>query len=197
MKVTTPIERSQWLQARSSELLEYFNILPTLAKMGEVWSIGSYSYRLMQVPDIDFKIFCQPLDARAIRKLGEVMSARADVIGLRLLDFTKQPESDRPGIYLNLYPQFAGELWKLDLLFLPLERKPDAPDALTEQLQSMPAEQRDLVLRLKAELLEAGRYAQPTVFHNASLVHGVDVYRAVLAGARSVDELDELLHQPQ
>lgn len=187
------IERSEWLQNQGRELLEYFDVISSLTEFGEVWSVGSYSYHLMQVPDLDFKIFCKALDRRRIGRLGSRLAARPDVMGMRLLDFTRWSGGGNNGIYLNLYPLFAGELWKLDLLFLPDTAKPTEPDPLLQQIRALSAEQRSTVLQLKAELLAQGRYAHPTTFHNASLVHGVDVYRAVLEGARSLKELDDLL----
>ena len=189
----TAIKRSEWFQNQGRALLEHFDVISSLSEFGEVWSVGSYSYRLMQVPDLDFKVFCKALDRRRIGRLGSRLAARPDVMGMRLLDFTKWPAGGGNGIYLNLYPLFAGELWKLDLLFLLDAAKPTEPDPLLEQIRALSPEQRSTVLQFKADLLAQGRYAHPTTFHNTSLVHGVDVYRAVLEGARSLKDLDDLL----
>src|SRR5690242_1207419 len=109
-------ERQLQLQRDGKLLLERFGLLRVLATFGSVESIGSFSYGLMQVPDLDFKIYCEKLYPETIRELGGRLAARPDVLGIRLLDFTKQTNGERSGIYLNVYPEYEGELWKLDLL---------------------------------------------------------------------------------
>jgi hypothetical protein len=46
------IRRRDLLHRHSKQLLEAFALVPTLAKFGEVQSIGSFSYGLMQVTDL-------------------------------------------------------------------------------------------------------------------------------------------------
>jgi hypothetical protein len=183
-------QRSDWLTRHGKALLDAFDLMPALAKFGEVYPLGSFSYDLMQVTDLDFKIFCPKLDRSAIWELASAMSARPDVVGIRHLDFTKQPDSPAKGVYLNVYPHFADELWKIDLLFLPASAKPAKEDDFFVRLRGISPQQRDTILSIKAELLEAGRYSNPAVFHSSHMVHGMEVYRAVLEeGAQTTDDV--------
>ena len=186
--ITKAKERNRWLHRNGQRLLDIIDLEPKLATFGDVQSIGSFSYNLMQVADIDFKIYSSVLDQAAILALAHQMSERPDVIGVRHLDFTKQPNSKINGIYLSIFPYFEGELWKLDLLFLPLDSKPVQEDPLIAQLKTLTPQQRDIILLLKAQLLDAGLYSNPTVFHTPSVIHGADLYRAVLNGAKTMDD---------
>jgi hypothetical protein len=145
-----PRDRADQLTKNGKELLKTFNLIPTLKKMGDVQPLGSFSYNLMQVTDLDFKIFCAELDRMAILELAGTMSARPDVVGIRHLDFTKQPDSLAKGIYLNIYPYFAGELWKLDLLFLPTSAKSATEDEFFTRLRNISPQQRETILTIKA-----------------------------------------------
>lgn len=183
-------ERQLQLKKRGTALLHEFDLLHVLGRFGRVQAIGSYSYDLMQVPDVDFKIYCEKLDQSAIRRLGGQMARRPDVIGIRLLDFTKLQGGERRGVYLNIIPYFQGELWKLDLLFLDAVNERPDHTALISRLKSLSQEERDTILTLKAELLEIGRYSHPTVFHTSAVFHGADVYQAVMEGAKTVADLE-------
>jgi len=183
------LQRNQWLHKNGKQLLAKFDFISTLTTLGEVQPIGSFSYGLMQVADLDFKVYCPELNPSSILDLADSMARRPDVIGLRHLDFTKQPNAQASGIYLNIFPYFEGELWKLDVLFLPLSTRPTEEDTLVRQLKAVTPEQRDTILTLKAQLLKAGLYSDPAVFHTASVVHGVEVYRAVFEGAQTVEEV--------
>lgn len=185
-----PQKRSRWLQEHGALLLEHLGVPELLGHFGEVWSIGSYSNQLMQVPDLDFKIYCDELDGAAVQALGAQMASRSDVLGVRLLDFTKGLSVEASGIYLSVFPSFADELWKLDLLFLSADEPRPERSELVRKLDQLNPEQRAAILRLKAQLLERGLYAHPTMFHNSLAFHGVEVYEGVLAGVRSVDELE-------
>jgi hypothetical protein len=110
-------QRSGELKEQGEKLLVHLDLITTLTTFGEVWLIGSYSYDLMQVPDIDFRIYCKTLDRNAIRNFAHSMTARSDVLGIRLLDFSKV-ESIKNNIHLVIYVNFENEVWKLDLLFV-------------------------------------------------------------------------------
>jgi hypothetical protein len=183
-------QRQDLLQRQAAAVLERFDLVSRLHAFGRVQSIGSYSYGLMQVPDLDFKIYCDPIDQQTIRELGSMMAARPDVMGIRLLDFTKRAGGERQGVYLNIFPYFDDELWKLDLLFLESGHDQPEHDAMLIRLQELSDEERDAVLLIKARLLEAGRYSHPTVFHNPAVFHSADVYKAVFDGARTVTDLE-------
>ena len=66
---TDPRKRQLKLQQQGTELLKRFDLLRVLSRFGRIEPIGSYSYGLMQVPDIDFKVYCKALDQPAIRRL--------------------------------------------------------------------------------------------------------------------------------
>jgi hypothetical protein len=143
----------------------------------------------MQVPDLDFKIYRDPIDQQAIRELGSMMAARPDVMGIRLLDFTKREDGERQGVYLNIFPYFDDELWKLDLLFLGSDNDRPEHAPMIKRLEELSEDERDAILLMTAELLEAGQYSHPTIFHNPAVFHSADVYKAVFGGARTVADL--------
>jgi hypothetical protein len=95
-------QRSGELKEQGEKLLVHLDLITTLTTFGEVWLIGSYSYDLMQVPDIDFRIYCKTLDRNAIRNFAHSMTARSDVLGIRLLDFfeSRKYQEQHPSCYL-------------------------------------------------------------------------------------------------
>jgi hypothetical protein len=183
-------KRQQQLQARGAELLKSFDLIHKLDSFGRVRATGSYSYGLMQVPDLDFKIYCKEIDQHAVRRLGGRMADRSDVVGIRLLDFTKMENAEGRGVYLNIFPYFKRELWKLDLLFLSTTDERPEHATLAARLDNLSQRERDTILTLKAKLIKTGRYSHPTIFHNSAMFHGADVYQAVLDGAKTVNDLE-------
>jgi hypothetical protein len=190
--VTTAEARARqlWLQQQGAKLLKHFHLVDVLSKFGRTEPIGSYSYGLMQVPDIDFKVYCQTIDSPAVRRLANRMAGRSDVMGIRFLDFTKLSAGERKGVYLNIFTYFQGELWKLDIHFLNAADERSDHSTLISRLRSLSQEERDIILTLKAALLEIDRYSHPTIFHTTAVFHGVEIYQAVMEGARTVSDLE-------
>lgn len=104
------------MQQDADALLAESELIPRLRKYGHVTVVGSYSYQLMTVRDIDVYV----IDSQAGRdQAKDILCDLIDQAYWRSFLFGDwiqfQHDGFPCGIYIGLKRRFRGELWKVDI----------------------------------------------------------------------------------
>jgi len=178
-------KRAVQLQVNGKLLMESFNLEDRLVKVGKVKLSGSFSYGLMIKPDIDLHIHVEDVEKSfpEIVEIGKSLILTPGVIKLQLNhkgDYVTPGAGKPKGVYMGLTIFFKDELWNLDIWFIKEEN--EVP--LKLKLDDLSDEQREIILWLKTEIFEQGRYYRDFA--------PVDIYKAVLLdGVKDVTGLEE------
>lgn len=177
------------LQDRATELLENYQIKELFSRVGELTIVGSYSYGLMVIPDIDFNIYCEnPLAFNdQISDLVNVLLKKEGVVKVSIAKsgFFMPPDDGKPkGIWIGINILFKEKIWNIDTWVLRKEEAEAVP--LGFSVNDLSQELRDKILLLKAELNAQNKYGRKKSFYSA------EVYKAVVeANVSTVNELED------
>jgi hypothetical protein len=181
------------LAATAERILVDLDLMARLESVGRPILVGSAAARLMVRPDIDFDVACPVTpDTPAIFACAQSLFDHPRVKRVNLVDelgpFQTMAGPDSAGIYCGLrYHEdgtLAGSIWRIDIWFL-LEDATRPEVVLRDRLLAASDDERHAILRIKRDLIDAGRYGNE--------LHGIDVYLAVLdRGVRSVSEFDDV-----
>jgi len=179
--------KQEELHNEASTLLEE-TLLPILSQYGVASVGGSYSYKLLNYPDLDIDIVSEDISKELFAKLsGELIK----------LDFTSKFKSGdrvnfphthsgkRPfGYWVSPDINFGNNVWKIDIWMQKPEWHTGATNRYEEIFLNLSAEKRVTILSLKEELIERNLYGVGKEFVS------VDVYEGVLqADTKTVEEL--------
>lgn len=171
-------ERAARLEAEADRLLERLDLGTVFGWPEQV--IGSVRSGLLAVRDLDVTFDAPEAAPKLILDGLAILAERVEILAA---DFRDERGDRRPTtkiiderFYLVLR---LGNGWKVDLTFwLHVVDRPHVAEALT--LRRLPREQRETILRLKAECPDY-----------PDRIGGSDIYRAVLErGVRTVAELN-------
>ena len=186
------LQKQDSLHNEATLLLEK-SLLPVLERYGKVSVGGSYSYKLLNHPDLDIDVE----NNEASKDLfAELCSA---LIGL---DFTSKFKSadrvnfphahsdKRPfGYWISPEINFGDRVWKMDIWLQKPEWNTGDTNRYCEELLHINDDMRINILSLKEELIEMNLYGVGKEFLS------VDVYEGVLRGnTRTIDELRDFLN---
>jgi hypothetical protein len=185
------LQKQNALHDEASLLLEK-TLLPILEQYGMVSVGGSYSYKLLNYPDLDIDVVSEDASKDLFAKLsGELIK----------LDYTSKFKSgdrvDYPHTHTGKRPfgywvspdiNFGENIWKLDIWLQKPEWYTRDTNRYVEELVTLSDEQRIAILSLKDELTEKNLYGVGKEFIS------VDVYEGVLRGdVTTIDELRNFL----
>ena len=185
------LARADGLSREAEEVLVDLGLPDLFASIGRSERVGSGSFGLALLRDIDFDTLCPSLDAGTVWSALQPLAEHPRVKRLRWSDErggfngTGRPEAD--GLYCGVH-YYSGEVrddlrWKLDCWFFPANApRPDI--ALRDRVRGASPEERLAILRLKDEAIQTGRYGWPNEFQ------GYRIYEAVLTrGVRRLEDV--------
>ncbi|MBI2798426.1 hypothetical protein HYX70_04000 [Candidatus Saccharibacteria bacterium] len=184
-------KKAEALQKDGRALLDQYDTLSLLARLGDIHVDGSFAYGLMVKPDIDFHIYSSFPDIRKVSEVSQKLLETPELV--RILVSNKQdylePETGHPkGIYLGFRIFYKGQAWNFDVWVVKPENKVDSEMFEFGWHKKLTKEQRDSILLLKYNLKDQGRY--PGL--DEGMYASADIYRAVMKdGVRTIEELDE------
>lgn len=176
------------LQKEAEELLASLDLTDLFSNIGEVKIVGSMSYQLLVLRDIDLNIIViDPLkEIDNVVKVAESLLKKDNVRKVTILKhgYNYPPDEGKPiGIYIGIQAIQNENLWKIDAWVLEEEKAKKMN--LGFSVSELNQDQKDKILLLKAQLSEAGRYGPKHDYYSA------DVYRAVFfKDISTVEDLD-------
>ncbi|MBI4086479.1 hypothetical protein HY416_00650 [Candidatus Kaiserbacteria bacterium] len=193
------LQKQEELHNEGTSLLEKI-LLPILEQYGKVSVGGSYSYKLLNYPDLDIDVVSENVSKDLFANLcGELIR----------LDFTSKfksgdrvnyphaPSIKRPfgysvkrpfGYWVSPDINFGNSVWKIDIWLQKPEWYTGDTNRYAEKLLDASEEKRITILSLKEELIEKNLYGVGKEFVSE------DVYEGVLRGdVKTVDDLRDFL----
>lgn len=189
------LRRSAKLSRDAETVLADLGLPRLFERVGRPVRIGSTSFGLALMPDIDLGILCPDLDAGAIWDILRPLAEHPRVKRLRWTDergpFNSTGKPQDEGIYCGVHVRRnganVGEHWKLDCWFFP-DAVPRPELSIRNRLLAASREERLAILQLKDAAIQDGRYGP-----NGD-IHGIQVYQAVLdRGVRDYSEFVKVL----
>ncbi len=183
-------ENQQALQREAELLLRETPLLEMLSRMGTPIRTGSSVTGLMAYPDIDFAVQHEDPDFGEATRLVPEACERLGATAVKIADFTAA-EGESAAFYVGIEMPFRGRVWHIDATITKPGPIATNPPEMAGWLEDMSDAQRETILVLKRQLIDAGRYVgarsrPPYTFRSAHL------YEAVLQGdAASVSDLEK------
>lgn len=185
------LHKQDELHNQASSLLEE-TLLPILEKYGKVSVGGSYSYKLLNYPDLDIDIITDDISKDLFAKLcGELIkldSTSKFKSGDRV-NYPHTHSKKRPfGYWVSPDINFGNSVWKIDIWLQKPEWYTGDTNRYSEELLNINDDKRIDILSLKEELIKKNLYGVGKEFLS------VDVYESVLRdGVKTIDELRNFL----
>lgn len=184
------LQKQDSLHSEATLLQE--TLLPILEKYGKVSVGGSYSYKLLNYPDLDIDIVSENISKELFAKLCAEL-IRLDITskfksGDRV-QYPHAPSSKRPfGYWVSPDINFGNNVWGIDIWLQKPEWHTGDTNRYADELLNASEDKRIAILSLKEELIEKNLYGVGKEFIS------VDVYEGVLRGnTKTVDQLREFL----
>ena len=185
------LRRAASMSEEADEVLADLGLPELVSRVGRSERVGSASFGLALLRDIDFDTLCPSLDAGAVWDVLRPLAEHPRVKRLRWSDergrFNNLGRPENDGLYCGIH-YYAGEVrddlrWKVDCWFFPADApRPDI--ALRDRLRGASAEERLAILRLKDAAIRSGRYGWSSDFQ------GHRIYDAVLnRGVRRFEDV--------
>jgi hypothetical protein len=185
------LQKQADLHREASALLEQV-LLPLLNQYGDVLVGGSYSYQLLNYPDLDIDVVNANMAKDVFAKLS------AELIGLSYtskfksadrVGFPHHHSAPRPfGYWLSPDINFGDNVWKLDIWLQKPEWHTGDTNRYEKELLNVGDEKRINILSLKEELISKNLYGVGKEYNS------VNVYDGVLKGdVKTVDQLRHFL----
>lgn len=171
------LERQKQLHEDATILLKE-TLSPLLSKYGKVEINGSYTYQLLYQPDLDFYVINEAVTKQMYVDMCRTLLALDSVAQFKSsdrVDFPHKHDTDRPtGYWLSPTIHTDDNAWTCDIWL----QKPNWVDEkiyrYDDTLIHLSDEKKLIVLTLKEELIQSGRYGVGKDFES------VDIYDAVL-----------------
>lgn len=184
------IEQQNELQQQAKELLDKTSVLDLLSRLGHPIQTGSSVTGLMVYPDIDFAIQTKNPDVQDAIDLVPLVFTQLAATSCKVADFSTNPK-ESAGYFIGFEFPYAGQTWQISATVGKPGPIITDPPQLNSWIKNMSEQQREIILKLKKELIDANRYSgaksQPP--HTFRSVH---LYEAVLkGGAKTVTEIEE------
>lgn len=174
---------SQDLKNDADRLIVEAGIKEKLSKLGEVKFRGSYAHNVMAWPDIDLLVVANHFDDDAVATVTAEFYREVRPYWLKIEDF-RQTDSRKEfprGIYFGLRIKHGNKNWKIDTWLLTTEQEHTAAEEFGDWLDGISDKDRELIIRLKHELIAAGIYPKE--------VTSVELYKVVQSGAKNITDI--------
>ncbi len=187
-----PLLQNQNALHNEASLLPEQTLLPILEQYGRVSVGGSYSYKLLNYPDLDIDVVSEDVSKDLFAKLSNELIRLDYTSKFKSGDRVNYPHTHsekRPfGYWVSPDINFGDNVWKLDIWLQKPEWHTGDTNRYAEELLTISNEQRIAILSLKEQLIEKNLYGVGKEFIS------VDVYEGVLrGGAKTIDELHNFL----
>ncbi|PLS81494.1 hypothetical protein CYG49_01940 [Candidatus Saccharibacteria bacterium] len=177
------LQLQQELQTQSKELLSESKVLELLNHLGTPIQTGSSVTGLMIYPDIDFAVHNQTPELQTAIELVPRLFSELSVTSVKIADFSAE-ETEGAAYYIGFDMPYAGRTWHIDATISRPGPITTNPPELAHLIEQMSEAQREIILGLKRELIDAKRYvgarSQPPYTFRS-----VHLYEAVLKGGAS------------
>lgn len=186
--------RADTLGKEARRILGDLGVRTLLKQISEPELVGSASFGLMYLRDIDVHAFVETYEIKKIAQLLPQLAVLPTIQKVQFNNFRELRRDHLPihahfphGYYIGLRTvQPSGE-WKIDVWFT---KRGEIDEYGGSQLQRLSAEQRGTILVLKERWATGSDYRDDAV--------GVDFYRAVLEhGVRSPQDFEQYLRERQ
>lgn len=180
------LARQDTLQAQAEALLADLDLAKLTADIGPVSLAGSYVSGLMSWPEVDVMVHVGPrFSPQSVLRLLRRIIERPGVVGFDYRDErgARSPTgTTRDERYqVAIAAERSGQAWQVDLTLWLNDPHPNITEWHETLRDTITAEQRVAILRIKDEWHRRGAYPNP--------VGGVQVYAAVLDdGVRTLDQ---------
>ncbi len=181
------LQKQDDLHSEATALQEKI-LLPILEKYGTVLVGGSYSYKLLNYPDLDINIINENVAKDMFTKLCTELIALDLTSKFKSADRVNYPHTHsgkRPfGYWLCPRINFVSNIWSIDIwLQKPVWYNGDT-NRYKQELTNIETDKRITILSLKEQLIDKNLYGIGKEFVS------VDVYEGVLrADVKTVEEL--------
>jgi len=184
------LKKQNELYDEGSLLLE--KLLPILEQYGEVLIGGSYSYKLLNYPDLDIDVVNEDMSKEIFGRLSGELIALDITSKFKSTDrvtYPHPPSVKRPfGYWVSPDINFGDNIWKLDIWLQKPEWHTGDTNRYAKELLNINDKKRIDILSLKEELIKMNLYGVGREFVS------VDVYEGVLRGdAKTIEELRDFL----
>lgn len=185
------LQRQSDLQAEAEAVAADLGLDAGLSPLGRPVRVGSAALGLLVRRDLDITVVCPALDeatAASVARLGARLIGHPQVRQVTQRDDTGRWNTDPnypDGLYLGVrYRSPAGADWTLDIWFV------DEPDRQPDlQLVASAADQLTEARRVAILTIKSAWAGDPGY---GSVVHGIDIYRAVVDDdVRTVEQFDD------
>lgn len=185
------LEKQDELHSEATTFLEQV-LLPILTPYGDVLVGGSYSYHLLNHPDIDIDIVSEAITKEVFVKLSTELMSLEQTSQCKSGDrvhFPHKSSGPRPdGYFIILTMHFGKSIWNVDIWLQTPDQHTGDTNRYAQELLSIDEEVRITILGLKEELVKQNIYGVLKEFNS------VDVYEGVLRGsAKTVDGLRDFV----
>jgi len=168
------------LQAEARDVVEQLQLASTLTRAGSPVQLGSSVLGLMTWRDIDFHVYCDPLDPTIC---FEALRPVAGCEGLVRLTFSnrlgeRRQRNEPEGYYSGIrYVHGAGNEWKIDVWFVKAQPVPSELEVMRQMRERLTPETQVAILRLKSLWHHSPSYRDTVTsmdIYEAVLDHGID-----------------------
>ena len=183
------IELQNTLQKQAKELLDATPVLVLLGKLGQVTQTGSSTTGLMIYPDIDFAVQTKKPKVQDAIDLVPAIFAKLSATSCKVADF-RIDSNEGASYFIGFEFPYSGKGWQISATVGHPGPITTNPPELSSWLKNMSEQQRETILELKKELINAKRYAgaksqPPYTFRS------VHLYEAVLrGGAKTIRDIE-------
>lgn len=188
------LHQQDQLQNEARAVVTDTPLLALLSELGDVTQTGSSVTGLMVYPDIDFALQHEQPEFKKIVELVPRVVAELSATAIKIAHFQDENGATTGG-YIGMTLPHNGRNWHIDATVGKPGPIHTNPPELAGWLEHMNSDERLVILELKKELIDTGRYmgAQSRPPHTFRSTH---LYEAVLAGqARTVRELEQYFTQ--
>lgn len=169
-------------KTNADRLLYEFGLFDKLAEIGKPHIIGSYRMDMMAWNDLDIDI---ENDAMSLDKIYELSIFIIDTFRPVWYEAKEEINAEGKKVWFQGFEtMITGELWNVDLWFFDKETIVEAEKYCDNIVNNTSQEQKDIIVRIKSELMERGLYS-------FEQYKSVDVYKAVLES--NVSNVEEFL----
>lgn len=170
------LQKQTDLYNEATQLLET-TLLPLLAPYGEVSVGGSYSYQLLNYPDLDIDIVTADASKDLYAKLCAQLIALPNTAKFKSGDRVAFPHAQtgtRPtGYWISPEINIGSHVWKLDIWLQKPEWYTGNTHRFADALRALSDEKRLTILSLKEELISKNLYGVGKEFDSTLVYEGV------------------------
>ncbi|MGE5499555.1 MAG: hypothetical protein ACM3Q2_15850 [Syntrophothermus sp.] len=156
--MTEHLKISRSIKSEADYILEQRGVRTILERYGTVKFAGSYHFNLMMKRDLDISLINETISSEGFFLLGNELSHLLKPHSMFYRNTGIKHIQNRPSMALYWGIQF--EDWNLDIWAVPISEYIASEIYMEKIAASLTAENRDVILKLKYELMNNGSYGK-------------------------------------